>query len=44
MMMPSIKYGNKMTTSTLKNTQRRKLLSIFVDQNGISLISPSKIK
>jgi predicted metal-dependent hydrolase len=41
--MHSIQFGNKTIPYTLKTSQRRKTLSISVDQTGVSVISPSEI-
>lgn len=41
--MHSIKFGNQTIPYTLKNSQRRKTLSISVDQHGVSVISPSEV-
>lgn len=41
--MHSIKFGNQTIPYTLKNSQRRKTLSISVDQHGVSVITPSEV-
>lgn len=41
--MNSIKFGNKTIPYTLTRSQRRKTLSISVDQHGVSVISPSEV-
>jgi predicted metal-dependent hydrolase len=41
--MHSIKFGNQTIPYTLKNSHRRKTLSISVDQHGVSVISPSEV-
>lgn len=41
--MNSIQFGNQTILYTLKTSQRRKTLSISVDQDGVSVISPSEI-
>ncbi len=41
--MNFIQFGNKTIPYTLTRSQRRKTLSISVDQHGVSVISPSEI-